>query len=91
MRPQLVASRSPDQMHKFVSGRNALVQGCTPEQMEAFFGVMGELGRKDLQCALDTGEEHGVELPTAEYLRDRIVDVFLARDASWPPVHASPE
>ncbi|MEH6584699.1 MAG: hypothetical protein V7754_22415 [Halioglobus sp.] len=25
------------------------------------------------------------ELPTAEYIRDRIVDVFLARDESRPP------
>ena len=71
-----------EQMHMFVSSRNNLARGCTEEQMEEFFGAMGRLGHKDLQCALDTAKDHSVTLPTAEYVRDRIVDVFLARDAS---------
>lgn len=74
-----------EQMHMFVSSRNNLARSCTDEQMDEFFGAMGELGRKDLQCALDTAEDHSVSLPTAEYVRDRIVDVFLARDESRPP------
>ncbi|MEP5569511.1 MAG: NAD(P)-dependent oxidoreductase [Halioglobus sp.] len=74
-----------EQMHMFVSSRNNLALSCTEEQMAEFFGPMGALGQKDLQCALDTAADHGVSLPTAEYLRERIVDVFLARDESRPP------
>ncbi len=74
-----------EQMHMFVSGRNAMVRSCTEDQMEEIFGAMGNLGYKDLQCALDTAKDHSVSLPTAEYVRDRIVDVFLARDESRPP------
>ncbi len=74
-----------EQMHMFVSGRNGLAKSCSEEEMEQFFGAMGALGRKDLQCALDTAADHGVVLPTAEYVRDRIEDVFLARDESRPP------
>ena len=74
-----------EQMHMFVSGRNGLARSCSEEEMEQFFGAMGALGRKDLQCALDTAADHDVVLPTAEYVRDRIEDVFLARDESRPP------
>ena len=73
-----------EQMHMFVSGRNSLALSCSEEEMEQFFGVMGRLGRKDLDCTLATAEEKGVILPTAEYVRDRIEDVFLARDESRP-------
>ena len=74
-----------EQMHMFVSSRNNLASSCTEEQMAEFFGPMGALGQKDLQCALDTAADYGVSLPTAEFLRERIVDVFLARDESRPP------
>lgn len=74
-----------EQMHTFVSGRNNLARSCSEEQMEEFMGVMGRLGEKDLQCALDTASDHSVILPMAEYLRQRILDVFLARDESCPP------
>ena len=77
-----------EQMHLFVSGRNAMAQSSTEEQVEQFFGAMGALGHKDLQCALDTAQAHGVSLPTAEYIRDRIVNVFTARDESRPPQQA---
>lgn len=73
-----------EQMHMFVSGRNALALSCTEEDMEQFFGVMGKLGSKDLDCALATARDNNVQLPTAEYIRDRIEDVFLAKDASRP-------
>ncbi len=73
-----------EQMHMFVSGRNALALQCTDEDMQQFFGVMGRLGRKDLECALATAGEKGVVMPTAEFIRDRIEDVFLARDESRP-------
>ncbi|MEM1112464.1 MAG: NAD(P)-dependent oxidoreductase [Pseudomonadota bacterium] len=73
-----------EQMHMFVAGRNGLALSCSEEDMEQFFGVMGRLGEKDLDCALDTAEEQGVELPTAKYVRDRILNVFLAKDESRP-------
>jgi 3-hydroxyisobutyrate dehydrogenase-like beta-hydroxyacid dehydrogenase len=77
-----------EQMHMFVSGRNGLARSCSEEDMMQFFGALGTLGRKDLQCALDTAADHGVVLPTAEYVRDRIENVFLARDESRPPRQA---
>lgn len=77
-----------EQMHMFVSGRNGLARSCSEEDMMQFFGALGSLGRKDLQCALDTAADHGVVLPTAEYVRDRIENVFLARDESRPPRQA---
>lgn len=77
-----------EQMHMFVSGRNGLARSCSDEEMEQFFGALGALGRKDLQCALDTAADYDVALPTAEYVRDRIENVFLARDESRPPEQA---
>ena len=73
-----------EQMHMFVSGRNSLALSCTEEEMDQFFGAMGRLGREDLECALSTAGEKGVELPTAEYVRDRIEKVFVAQDESRP-------
>lgn len=73
-----------EQMHMFVSGRNSLAASCSEEDMDQFFGAMGRLGRKDLDCALTTAAEKGVVMPTAEYIRDRIEDVFLAKDESRP-------
>ncbi len=75
-----------EQMHMFVSGRNAIAKTSTEAQMDPYFGAMGRLGRKDLECALSTAADKGVAMPTAEYIRDRIVDVFLAKDPSRPPV-----
>jgi 3-hydroxyisobutyrate dehydrogenase len=73
-----------EQMHMFVTGRNSLAGSCSEEEMDQFFGAMGRLGRKDLECALSTAAEKGVRLPTAEYICDRIEDVFLAKDESRP-------
>ena len=73
-----------EQMHMFVAGRNSLAASCSEEEMDQFFGAMGRLGRKDLECALTTAAEKGVVMPTAEYIRDRIEDVFLAKDESRP-------
>jgi 3-hydroxyisobutyrate dehydrogenase len=74
-----------EQMHMFVTGRNALATSTSAARMDEFFGAMGRLGRKDLECALATAAENGVALPTAEYVLNRIEDVFLARDESRPP------
>ena len=73
-----------EQMHMFVAGRNGMALNSSEEEMEQFFGAMGRLGRKDLECALATAAEKDVRLPTAEYVRDRIEDVFMARDESRP-------
>ena len=75
-----------EQMQLFVSGRNSMAAACTREEMQQVFGPIGALARKDLQCALDTAAAQQVILPTAEYLRDRVEDVFLARDESRLPV-----
>ena len=75
-----------EQMHMFASGRNAVAKSSTEEQMDAYFGAMGRLGHKDLECAISTAADMGVVMPTAEYVRDRIVDVFMARDESRPPM-----
>lgn len=74
-----------EQMYMFASGRNAMCRTSTEAQMDPYFGGMGRLGRKDLECAISTAAQKGVMLPTAEYIRDRIVDVFLAKDPSRPP------
>ncbi len=75
-----------EQMHMFASGRNAVAKSSTEEQMDAYFGVMGRLGRKDLECAISTAADMGVVMPTAEFIRDRIENVFLAKDESRPPM-----
>lgn len=75
-----------EQMFMFATGRNAMARAPDNEQMMAYFGTMGALARKDLQCVLDTAREKDVVLPTAEYIYARIEDVFLARDESRPPV-----
>ena len=74
-----------EQMFMFVSSRNGMVRSGASEQLESFFGAMGNLARKDLECALTTASDRGVALPTAEYLSDRIEAVFLATDESRPP------
>jgi 3-hydroxyisobutyrate dehydrogenase len=75
-----------EQMYMFASGRNAVCKTSTEAEMDPYFGGMGRLGRKDLECAISTAADKGVVLPTAEFIRDRIVDVFLAKDPSRPPV-----
>ncbi|WP_101757901.1 NAD(P)-dependent oxidoreductase [Oceanicoccus sp. KOV_DT_Chl] len=71
-----------EQMHMFVSGRNSMAPSYSNEQMIEYFGTMGKLARKDLECALNTAKDHNVVLPTAEYLCDRIEDVFVGKDES---------
>jgi 3-hydroxyisobutyrate dehydrogenase len=66
-------------MHRMVSNRNKLAKTCTEEQMEQFFGSFGRLGEKDLECALATAAEMGVELPTTARLRDVVYDMFMNR------------
>jgi 3-hydroxyisobutyrate dehydrogenase-like beta-hydroxyacid dehydrogenase len=74
-----------EQMYMFAAGRNGMARNSSDEQMQEYFGTMGKLAEKDLQCALDTADDYAVKLPTAEFIRARILDVFLARDESRPP------
>ena len=74
-----------EQMFMFASGRNGFAKSSSEEEMDQYFGAMGRLGHKDLECALSTAADKNVVMPTAEFVRDRIVDVFLAKDESRPP------
>ena len=66
-----------ENMHSFISNRNALAAGCTDQQMEEIFGPFARLGTKDLQCAIDTAAEFDITMPATELVRDMIEDVFL--------------
>lgn len=74
-----------EQMHMFTTGRNSMAKTMTEEEMDPYFGGMGRLARKDLECALSTAADMDVVMPTAEFIRDRIEDVFLAKDESRLP------
>ena len=73
-----------EQMHTFVSNRNALAATCTEEQMEEIFGVFGRLGEKNLGCALDSATELGIELPYTSRLRDDVYPMFLNKVRETP-------
>lgn len=74
-----------NQMYMFVTGRNSVLLPSDDAGIIGYFTAMGELARKDLDCALGTAAEKGVVMPTCEFIRDRIRDVFLGRDESAPP------
>jgi 3-hydroxyisobutyrate dehydrogenase len=66
-----------EQMHSMISNRNKLATDCSDEQMDQYMGPFGRLGRKDLQCAIDTAAELDIQLPATEFVRDMIEDVFV--------------
>ncbi len=68
-----------EQMHRFVSGRDTLLQNASEAEMETFFGAMGRLGKKDLDCALDTAAAHALRLPATALVRDMIEAVFVGK------------
>jgi len=69
----------------FVSGRNGIAPSCTDEQMVEIMEWAVILAEKDLDACLKTAAEKGVVMPTAEFIRARIANVFYARDESRPP------
>jgi 3-hydroxyisobutyrate dehydrogenase len=69
-----------ESMHSFISNRNALAESCTEQQMEEIFGAFGRLGEKDLDCALASALEMGIELPSTRRLRDSVYALFLNKD-----------
>ena len=66
-----------EQMHTMISSRNSLAVNCSEEEMDQYLGPFGRLGRKDLQCAIDTAAEFDIQLPGTEFVRDIIEDVFV--------------
>jgi len=66
-----------ESMHRFISNRNALAKTCSEQQMDEFFGVFGRLGEKDLDCALASAADFGVQLPFTARLRESVLDLFL--------------
>jgi len=74
------------QMYQFATGRNAVLVGSTDPGILQYFTAMGELAAKDLDCAIETAAEKGVTMPTCDFIRNRILDVFLGRDESTPPI-----
>ena len=68
-----------DVMQQFISNRNALAKSCSEQEMEELFGVFGRLGEKDLDCALSSGVDLGVDLPSTKSLREVIYDLFMNR------------
>jgi 3-hydroxyisobutyrate dehydrogenase len=69
-----------ESMHSFISNRNALAESCSEAQMEEIFGAFGRLGEKDLDCALASARELGIELPSTRRLRDSVYALFLNKD-----------
>jgi len=66
-----------ENMHSFISNRNALSAGCSDEQMDEFFGAFGRLAEKDLACAIESARELGVELPYTEKLQGDAYKLFI--------------
>lgn len=66
-----------EQMHSFISGRNAMAAACSEEDMAGMFGPFGKLGEKDLECALLCAAQAGVELPFTAALQPRVYDMFI--------------
>jgi 3-hydroxyisobutyrate dehydrogenase len=61
---------------QFISGREALLAGCTAEQMDEFFGPFAGLGEKDLDHALNLASQLNIALPVTEKIREGIRKTF---------------
>jgi 3-hydroxyisobutyrate dehydrogenase len=66
-----------ENMHGFISNRNALAASCTEEQMDEFFGAFGRLAEKDLACAIESANNLGVTLPYTEKLQGDAYKLFI--------------
>jgi 3-hydroxyisobutyrate dehydrogenase len=64
-------------MQQFITGREGLLAGCTPEQMLEFFGPFAGLAEKDLDHALDLARQLGLTLDMTEQVRKGIRNTFL--------------
>jgi 3-hydroxyisobutyrate dehydrogenase len=66
-----------ESMHQFISNRNALAASCSEQEMVDIFGAYGQLGEKDLDCALASAREMKIDLPSTARLREVVYDLFL--------------
>ena len=63
--------------HRFISNRSAVFDNCDPDTARAIFEPFGKLGEKDLDAALETARELGLELPAAKHNRELILNTFI--------------
>ncbi|MEE4661311.1 MAG: NAD(P)-dependent oxidoreductase [Halieaceae bacterium] len=68
-----------EQMHGFISGRNAMAAAASEADLEAMFGPFGKLGEKDLSCALECAGQLGIDLPMTRALQPHVYDMFINR------------
>jgi 3-hydroxyisobutyrate dehydrogenase len=66
-----------DRMYQFLSGRNTLAGLRDETMMRQHFGPFGKLAEKDLDAALESARDHGIELPGTKYARSVIEAVYL--------------
>lgn len=66
-----------DQMYRFITNREQLIQNCSAEDFVRLFGPFGALGEKDLTAALESARQKGIELPATERIQGLIQKVFL--------------
>ncbi len=71
-----VLNPSADQ---FITGREALLAACTPEEMEPFMRPPALLGEKDLDHVIELGEQLGVDLTLARQTRQQIMRTFIPK------------
>lgn len=62
---------------RFISNRGAVFAGCDPETARSIFEPFGRLGEKDLDAALATAAELGIDLPATRHSRDLIFETFI--------------
>lgn len=65
------------QMQMFIENRNALYKGCSEADFKAIFGGFAALGVKDLQAALESAAQLGIELPATTVNHTLIEKVFF--------------
>ena len=65
------------QMQMFIENRNALYKGCSEADFKAIFGGFAALGVKDLQAALESAAQLGIDLPATTVNHTLIEKVFF--------------
>ena len=68
-----------DRMYQFLSGRNSLAALGDEAMIRQHFGPFGKLAEKDLDAALESARDHGIELPGTTYARGVIDAVYMKK------------
>ena len=68
-----------DRMYAFLSGRNTVAAMGDTALMDQHFGTFGRLAEKDLDAALESARDHGIELPGTRYARAVINAVYTKK------------